>query len=596
MAADERETRFRRNELGLYVPDDRAVEVPRLPHSGTYITYSDIAKRDISEEAIVERLAQLSAEECLYQIADISTRLFSATNPAAELEAERQIIRDLIGGELGDLILVMLEDPRWTRALSEQQLVHLARLVVLHADGRPHDDWAGGTLYDEWITCLIGVTDLLDADLVVEDPEQRIAWELRQAQLNHHEDQLPLTAIHHEIYEVLWRDADDPRAAEAERAFEQHTNMSIGNYFAVGSTLLARFIGRNPDEFPGVFPSTYFAKSDTAEELWRPFFELNAGSIEQVRTALLEEEQEYGKTTYGSLTFERLPLVEVSNGGHLPISVEALKRRVSQGVFHILFGAAREEGRDPRYYTSAFGPVFQRSVEATFRRAVPMSSPGVAITADKPYGGRSRRRQSSDVILGDRADPVFVEVVSGPLQIATSTRGDLETFGEDVDRLVVSKAKQLDQSIRDFFDGPLAIDGADPATVRHVWPVIVTSHAFPQMPWVMEEVEARVRAAGHLVDNRIGPLAIVSAEDLFFCEGFMQQGRSFLSLIRGWRSGRDARHSFKNSLIDLGGGRAPGSDHFERRYSEALSLYVKRLLGQDVSPEAFLEHGRCDEG
>lgn len=122
MAAHEREIRFRRNELGLYIPDEPSVEVPRLPHSGTYTTYSDVAKREITEEAIVERLAQLSAEECLYQIADISTRLFSATNPDAHLETERQIIRDLIGGELGDLLLEMLEDPRWTRVFFEQQL------------------------------------------------------------------------------------------------------------------------------------------------------------------------------------------------------------------------------------------------------------------------------------------------------------------------------------------------------------------------------------------------------------------------------------------------------------------------------------------
>lgn len=85
---------------------------------------------------------------------------------------------------------------------------------------------------------------------------------------------------------------------------------------------------------------------------------------------------------------------------------------------------------------------------------------------------------------------------------------------------------------------------------------------------------------------------MVSAEELFFCEGFMQAGRSLVSLIRGWKSGPTGRVSFKNYLIKLGGGRAPGSDHFERRFAEANADYMARMLGSDVTADDVLNQAR----
>jgi hypothetical protein len=84
-----------------------------------------------------------------------------------------------------------------------QQLIHLARLVILHGDRRAPDEFNDRNLYAEWVTCLIAVTDLLDAGLMVEDHDERLAWEIRQCELNHHAEQLSTTAIHYELYSML---------------------------------------------------------------------------------------------------------------------------------------------------------------------------------------------------------------------------------------------------------------------------------------------------------------------------------------------------------------------------------------------------------
>jgi hypothetical protein len=274
--------------------------------------------------------------------------------------------------------------------------------------------------------------------------------------------------------------------------------------------------------------------------------------------------------------------------------MQSLQRRVSTGVFHLLSEAAESEGKDRRTYSSRFGSAFQQSVEQTLRRGVGFSQE-VSIVADERYGPRTNRRDSSDVILGYERAPVFIEVVSGPLQARTITQGDLGCFLEDANRLVVEKARQLDQCIQAFFDRELELPGVDPATVAHVWPVIVASHPFPHRERIIAAVEKQVRKAGHLQGERIGGLAIVSAEELFFCEGFMQQGRTFLSLIRGWKSGPYPDLSFKNHLIQEGRGRAPSSEHLERRFAEFNVDNMNRVLGRKEDLETALEKMRAGD-
>jgi hypothetical protein len=590
--------RFQQHELGLLLPLSSSTVRPPEParHVGTYLTYGELTSGPLmSERGVVERLTRLSAADCMFVLALLGTRLFAGQNRGGDEDVQHQLIDLAVGdGPLSVLLHEKQSDPRWTAIFCEQQLVHLARLVVLHADPRPHDDFASGALYEDWLTCLIGVTDLLDADLVVEDRDARLSWEIRQAQLNHHADQLPATAVHYELYSVLWERLGNARVAETDQAFRSVTGISIEGYFTIGSAVTARLInhGQNNDGFPGVEPKLYFSNTRVEENVWQAFFRLVSRDLESLRTELLREQERYGATTYGSLTFERFPLVEVEPGMYLPTSVSSLQRRITEGVFHILAEAAEAEGHDRRRYTSPFGDVFQRLVEDTVRRGAAIASPTAPIVADVLYGGRRRSRRSSDVIVAEERNPVFIEVVSGPLQAATATRGDLTCFWADLERLVVRKAKQLDRNIRDFLKGDLIIDGVDPAVTSHAWPVILMSHAFPHAETVMEEVHRAVAAQGYLRHPRAGALAIVSAEDLFFCEGHMQQGRSLLSLLRSWKSGSGANLSFKNELVALGGGRAPGSDHFERRFAEATARYMNRLFESGVTADDVLQHAK----
>jgi hypothetical protein len=589
---------FRRHELGFFLPPSVEPEaVPPAPsHVGTYLTYSELTDREpIPETEIIARLERMSAADCLLSLAQIGTRLFAGGNRGIDGGIQQELVDHVVGdGPLGEVLHEKLRDPRWSVIFCEQQLVHLARLVILHADRRAPDEFEDRNLYAEWVTCLIAVTDLLDSGLRVEDRDERLAWEIRQCELNHHADQLPAIAIHYELYSVLWPQMLPEGAAAVEQAFRSMTGMSIGDYFVVGSAVMARLVNvaHTGEGAPMLRPDVYFSSTQIEPSVPKAFFAFTARDVDGLRAELEAEQAEYGATTYGSLTFERFPLVEAQPGIYLPTSVASLQRRITEGVFHVLAEAAENEGRDRRHYTSPFGKVFQALVEQTIRRgeaALPSPAP---ITSDVPYGTRKKPRDSSDVIVAYERNPVFVEVVSGPLQAATTTRGDPQTFWADLQRLILGKAKQLNRCIADFLAGDLKVDGAEPATTDRISPVIVTSHSFPHAETVMKAVCDGLREEGYLRQDKVGELAIVSAEDLFFCEGHMQQGPTLLSLIRSWKSGPRADLPFKNELIAIGGGRAPGSEYFEHRFAEANSNWMNKLLGKSITADEVLEHAR----
>jgi hypothetical protein len=141
--------------------------------------------------------------------------------------------------------------------------MHRARLVILHADRRAPDEFDNRKLYDDWVTSLFAVTDLLNAGLEIEDHDARLAWEIRQGELNHHADQLPATAIHFELYSVLWPELLPEGADAVEEAFRSMTGISIGDYSMVGSAVMARLVNfaQAGEGAPMLQPDVYFAST-----------------------------------------------------------------------------------------------------------------------------------------------------------------------------------------------------------------------------------------------------------------------------------------------------------------------------------------------
>jgi hypothetical protein len=180
---------------------------------------------------------------------------------------------------------------------------------------------------------------------------------------------------------------------------------------------------------------------------------------------------------------------------------------------------------------------------------------------------------------------VVAEVVAGPLQARTVTRGHLDAFDRDVTKLIEKKADQLTKRIADILNGETTEIGLDATGVRTIWPVIITATPFPHRPEIGRVVRARLKKKNLLRERRMRPISIISAEELAAAEGAMETGTSLLELLRGWKStAATGDHTFKNFLIDREPDqrRAPASHH-QQTYEEASNEMVARVLREPLA-------------
>jgi hypothetical protein len=249
---------FTHHELGLLIPAFARFhsEAPAVPNADRYVTASELnGTQPVREQDIAARLRGLSVADCLVAIAHLSTRLYAQTTPHESPQLQHELAEQMLGG--GPLAIRVLEKLRSgdiTSVFFEQQLVHLARLVILHAERRPRDGFDDGRLLGEWGSCLIEVGDLLDPGIDIADDEQRLSWELRQCALNHRQDEMPVSALHHEVYRVLWPARKGARYQRVNDAFQRYTAITIGDYFTIGAAVLARLAVRGSRE-PTVLPA-----------------------------------------------------------------------------------------------------------------------------------------------------------------------------------------------------------------------------------------------------------------------------------------------------------------------------------------------------
>jgi hypothetical protein len=93
----------------------------------------------MAESEIIARLER-SAADCLLALAQLGARLFAGGDRGIDGSVQHELVYHAAGdGPLARVLHDKLNDPGWSAIFCEQQLVHLARLVILHAD-RPAPD------------------------------------------------------------------------------------------------------------------------------------------------------------------------------------------------------------------------------------------------------------------------------------------------------------------------------------------------------------------------------------------------------------------------------------------------------------------------
>jgi len=551
--------------------------MPAVPNvlrwASTYMTGEEIWGEPVSEEEIREALADLSVYDLLRLVGSLSANLIvepNATSPGPQAK--------LAGfAAAGDTDLI----DRLQRGLNRgqtlifpQQLYHLARLAILEADRRPADGLRQGSSLDRFQRALFGVSDQMTSDIHGDDDV--ISLELCLTAINHDEERLGQWALYYELFDHIWPKVKG--APNADEAFAKYTGLSIAEYLALGFAVSAGFtrdVGGQPAAWLGI--ETWLSKVPIAQAKRAAFVAVMSSTVDDLKGALQEEEEQGRGTTFGALAIEKKPIVRTEEELYV-VNFAAYERRATHGIFHILSEGPEAEGLGRETFTAPFGEAFQTWAEGCVRRTEEGRN-GVEIFADLPYGTKKERRDTSDVVLVYERNIIALEMVAGALRIQTLTHGDLETFALDLEKFVYKKATQLTDRIADIREGLTEAIGISADGVSTIWPVIVTSVPFPVRPAIMESIRKELKARRLLQEKRTGTISIISGEELGGLEGYVAtSGDSILDVIRGWKStARTGDIYLKNYLCERLKGPIPRAAHFDRMFEE-LSAQSRDLL------------------
>jgi hypothetical protein len=569
---------------GLLVPVDSAAKEPaELSFVHTFVTWEELTGRKMSEAEVVEKLSRLSAYDCLQAVGRLSCMVDGGS--LMSLEKQRMIMerlgwpqdaRDLMDEKMGD------SDGEMRCVFFPQQVVHLARLAVLHADPRPPDDFGGGAAVADFIDCLLGVSDLFEeGDLDENDPRSVMPWILRQLAINERQDSPLLWGRYYDILVRTWGEVATPEAFDAAEAFDRYTGISMADWLTTGLALYGRLLtyGAGTSEEYFIEPNTLFLNSPVSEEVWQPFLDRNSQSLEECRAALEKEEADYGPTQYRAQAFEARPLLRFPDGRLVPLACDSLQRRCTEGMFFELADGAQGEGLSREHFTSPFGAVFEEFVARAWERMMPIV--GVSrVHRARTYMRGADEVDSTDVVLdGGTEGVIFCEVVSRRPRVATMTRGDWQSFTGDLATGPLKKARQLDLNIKDYRDGLLGFGDLRYEEGQRIWPMLVLTEGFPTMPPIPQYIAQEIGREGWL--DGLPPLAILGSEDLAHLEALLEAGFGAVQLMATWKDDpTTANLPFSNFLTTLGDARVTGASQasFYRDSWDELTRLIRLRL------------------
>ena len=159
---------------------------------------------------------------------------------------------------------------------------------------------------------------------------------------------------------------------------------------------------------------------------------------------------------------------------------------------------------------------------------------------------------------------------------ATAVSSDVAAFDTDVDQIIVAKAQQLIDRIRDFRTALYDFGGVTARDIDRIYPVIVTIQSIPESTVVWGRIRDRLTSQGVLTDPGVEPLQLIDVEELEVLETILPQGVSLLDILQARAADPERRNiGLKNFLISR---YREGANEFLRSEYRAIGDHAKRLF------------------
>jgi len=166
----------------------------------------------------------------------------------------------------------------------------------------------------------------------------------------------------------------------------------------------------------------------------------------------------------------------------------------------------------------------------------------VQVIGEQPYDRGSSR--TADIAVADGVDLVLIEIEARRFSKDALLSSDPQDVLAELQTMVISKAKQLDQCINALRrpTSPAELPGVDIGAVECIWPVIVIEGAIGQTAMLAEYLDKRVGDA--LRQPGVQALSVLSMADLERVTGFIEHGHRLAFTLRRWKEGSWRNNDF----------------------------------------------------
>jgi hypothetical protein len=553
-----------------------------------YVTYSELMGRVPTQDEFIARLSRMGLHSLAVTLSSLMRILYNDGVATPELQM-RMAYRALTPAMFERLR--RLPNARERVVFFPQQILFTMKFAVMHSpniqDPRPDDAFR-----DDLVEILLMASEFLD-DM------SGMAGNTRRALLSHlvrnfllnATDQfrymLPRAAI---LYITLPNEPDlrnDPGFLDIAGVFRDATGVALADFIAFGLALFPWFIEQS--ELRGTFtqerqsmnPDTLFSNARIDPAVARRVLEALLHTHESLVTVLRERLAAYPGTlrdAYDFLAFMGRPLYQVRHDVLVPVHLGYLAARFSGGIYWTVFDYLRD-AEVRLQFSSFFGRVFEVYVRRSIQRSIPdRGELARRVYPEFIYRTRDGDRKTSDVIVVYERAAIFIEATASRIRMEeTAITGDLRSFEADIGRIVIKKAEQLTDRIRDFRAGLYTIGGLSHRELPRIYPVIATFQSLPESFFTWEYINERLTNEGLLQGAGIAPLQVLDIEEIEILEGILPQGVSLLEILQRRIDDPQRRYiSMKNFLIATIGERGV-NEYMQGRYRE-LGAHITNLL------------------
>lgn len=253
-----------------------------------------------------------------------------------------------------------------------------------------------------------------------------------------------------------------PRAYPLRETFRQTFKLDFENFLGIGLYVLERFQSKpvTRDDLLNVA-----AESDV-----EAFLKMCAMTASEVRGLFPTETPEDCSPSRLAILAMK-PLILLDDGSIILTDWSLYGNALGRGWFLTLRTIV-----DAQTLSDAYGKFLERYCFALIKNA---AADGATVLPEQHYNRKQEKSSDAVVFLENAA--VFCEVVGKRLNFKKSViEGDITAIEDDIAKMCLAKAEQLDRNIKDFRAGKLRFEGIHPSRISDIFPVVVVSDPLPQ--------------------------------------------------------------------------------------------------------------------